>query len=319
MVKGILFVLLALCSCGSWANASGTFLKQEVVVVVSVLDQMAFSDADTRSFKRYIKQILPHHELIHIVANASLRLPSEKTKIQIREKLMLQIKNKIKSNHIITHLVIMDHGSTEISKEGNFSHLRYLGSFNETAVQKNFQEIFNPLVGRFSPGAFVMLEACSTVCDSDSESQKRIHTLMKYFKIPNGRVFAAYQDMVSVGYDLKFHLEQVGYRLKHPALLVSGLVIGFASQFGKLSNFNFAEMVALAIGSNVALSVGLKLYGFIKTFSEKVNWGYLYQFQDGFIRRVQNLNPYTQMNKLYDEKHRAQTKVTSVSCKMLFH
>src|SRR5438132_192013 len=109
VVKGILFVLLAL---GSGAHARDTSIEQnqkKVILVVSILDNIAFTDADVSSLQRYIKNILPDHELIHVTAtftDHSRPMPGDYK--YIRQKIRDQIKEKIHPDQIITHLVLMD-------------------------------------------------------------------------------------------------------------------------------------------------------------------------------------------------------------------
>lgn len=317
MVKGLLFVLLALSLCGSRASASNTLFTQKTVVVISVLDQVAFSDTDVESFNRYVKRILPQHEVIQVSTNASFFTSEETIKDQVRENIKSQIQSKIKARHLITHLIIMDHGSTDLKPTGNATSLRHLGAFNENEVNPEFKEIFDPLVGKFSKNAFVFIESCSTVCDELKSSQKRIQNLMKYFNIPEGRVFAAYQDMVSVGYDFKFHLEQVGVRIKHPAFYLAGAVLGFSSQL-PLNDFNVVEALVMSAGATAALSVGVKIYGHIKIFFHKVNWGYLYQFRKGTLFQISSLNPYHNKDELFLNRDIRKSNVIVYSCRLLF-
>lgn len=321
MVKGILFVLLALSS-GAHARDTSSENQKKTILVVSVLDDIALTEADISSFQRYVGKIFPEHQLIHVTATYdgySRPLPHDYK--YIREKIKSQMAEKILPNQIITHLVIMDHGNTSIDNaEERATLFRFLGGIDAKTVDETFKEIFNPLVGRFSSDAFVMLEACSTVCDSLYWSQERVQVLMNYFKIKNGTLFGAYQEMLSMGYEFYFQFSQIKTRMKSFPFIFTSMSLALASQIHNVmsGSVNFGEALTYGLVTHVVAPTVMKIFAYFKEKTETVNWGYLYKLKNGFVEKIYDLNPYENQNELFLKLEPKKVKAIHNSCYLLF-
>ena len=326
-VTGIFKGILVLLALSSWAHAGNTSLelpiKKQIVLVVAVLDDAAFNDADIDSLRRYIKKTLPKHELVLVIEKTSVlysNIPIVSERIEIRERIKKQILEKVLPEHEITHLIIMDHGNTTLERNPSTS-LKFFGTFNEDRVSPVFKNIFDSIVGRFSNNAFVMFEACSAVCDGLPSSEARIKTLMDYFKIENGRVFAAYQGMLSVGYELGFHLSQFLGRIKSPVFIGPALAIGLITQIDVLlsgAQFNILEFLGGTLAVDVALPLVVKALSYVKEKISSLNWGYLYTLKNSVISHIYELNPYNNKEALYLKLEPQDFKIKTVTCSGLF-
>lgn len=333
IVKGIYKGILVLLALGTLmvqpgkVHASNSSLpapenSKHIILIVSVTDDIAFTEADTDSLKRYLNKILPKHEIIHVNAFTSVVFSNIAQPHQIeevRESIENQIKEKISTQSKISHLILMDHGNTNWG-ENTKSIFKFLGTFGKDGADKDFKRLFDPLIGKFTSDAFVMIEACSTVCDGAIESQNRIQALMNYFKIKNGTVFGAYQEMLSMGYEARFHIEQIVGRMKSVPFIFASLSFGLTSQASVINGgtFNITEFVLATLGTSVALPAGMKIISYIKEKSKTVNWGFLYKFKDYNVIKSYDLNPYENQKDLYLKLEPRKFKAEIFTCASLF-
>jgi hypothetical protein len=319
----LLFVLLAL---SSGAHARDTS-KEKAVVIVSVLDGEAFTPADTESLKRYIATILPNHKVINISETTwreYIGPAMDREVTRVRASIKLQIETQVLPKYEITHLILMDHGHTghNVNKAGQLeSSFKFMGSVSSEDADEYFKELFQPMVGKFSKDAFVMLESCETVCDSLDGSQQRMKALMNYFKIPNGTIFGAYQGMVSLGYDVRFHLEHMYSYMKHPGFLFCSFSLGLFSQIPNLSadsSIDVGQTLAVMFGAHIIIPVFMKTFAYLSNKFGSVNWGYLYKMKAGAIEKIYQLHPYKNKDELYLKKDPIKFKTEIYTCNSLF-
>lgn len=336
IVKGIfkgILVLLALSTLvfqSTKVHAGNSSSTQEVpaikpiVLIISVVDGVAFTEADTDSLKRYLKKILPRNDIIHINAVTSVEfsnIPLPHQIIEVRKNIEAQIKEKISDRSKISHLVLMDHGNTSLDKNAR-TIFRYLGTFGVDGGDKAFRKIFDPLVGRFTNDATLVMESCSTVCDGVKESQNRIQVLMNYFKIKSGTVFGAYHDMLSEGYEMGFYLKQAGGQIVHPYTLIAALQIALATQIDVLftsSHFSILEFTAAFLGTTVIAPAIAKFVNYLNKKMDKYNWGFLYKFRSGNLDRVYDVNYYENKNDLFLKLNPNRFKGQIFTCSSLFN
>ena len=101
MFKGILFVLLALSALihVSEANASDTSYSNKVktILLVSVLDNVAFTESDTESLERFLAKLLPDHKFVHVKTYVDRSLPI--LSIEATERARLEIKHQLQKKN----------------------------------------------------------------------------------------------------------------------------------------------------------------------------------------------------------------------------
>lgn len=323
------------------ASARDTSLNNETktktVVVVSILDHAAFTEADVQSLERFVRNLLPDHDFIHATQSIPYtwgRVIAPNVMKGVREGIRNQLIEQLKPHHEISHLILMDHGNTDFShRETQESKdtetrtaetstiFRYLSTFGEKNVDKQFRYIFDPLVGRFSNNAFVMLESCLTMCSDLWISQKRAKTLMSFFKIKNGTLFGSYQEMVSVGYESRFHFEQALQNLKNPVFIGIAVAIGVALNFENILNnsFDISTFLIAAGLSDMAIAVIYKTFAYFHEKSRTANWGYLYKFKNSQLEQVYNLEPYSNKNNLFLHAKPEFIRGNFGRCGSLFH
>lgn len=323
--KGVL-VLLALGSGLARTNASDTLLeKQKIILVVSVLDSVAFTENDIESLRRYIKKTLPEHKIIHVNSHASSvfsGFPNKNEIERVREDLHDQMKQKISDNHEITHLFIMDHGNTIGRGNSSKTRFRFMSTIGISGISYVFKEIFKPTVGKYSDNAFVMLESCLTMCGSLSDSQKRAKTLMDYLGIKNGTLFGSYQSMISVGYELGFYLKSGNGIIKNPIMISTGLFLSLIPQVMSLADghgFDVLEYLAMFSTFEIGSVTMVKIFNYISKNSPNLNWGYLFKMKNSEVEKVFDINPYKNKHELLLKRDPQKVKNILNTCNLLFH
>lgn len=331
IVKGIYKGILVLLAMSSTAFASDTSSeinqkhskKEQVILLVSVMDEAAFYQEDAESLERYTKKILPHHKFIHISTYSSkeFRNPLTHQLNSVREEIIGQMKTKILPHHEITHFIIMDHGNTHFEKYPS-TGFRYLGFFDEKELSRGFKSVFSHLVGKFSDNPMIMLESCSTSCDGVGSSEKRMKLFLDYFQIKNATLFSAYVEMISMGYDLKYHLQHVTGKMSSAGFISSALLLGVLTQapaFLDHEPLNLTLFAASLLGVDVGLPLITKIYGYIRDRMMGYNWGYLYNFKKGNLTKAYQLDPHKNLNEMYLKLTPKTFKKEMNTCTALFN
>lgn len=105
----------------------------------------------------------------------------------------LEISGKLLPTDTISYLIISTHGGTRtpLFFSSSQTELKNLGSFSESSVSKEIQNIFDPIKNRFSKNLSIILDSCSTLCGPKKKAANRAKALLDYFNAPNGTLIGA--------------------------------------------------------------------------------------------------------------------------------
>lgn len=322
VILGVL-VLLALSSGALARDTSSNNSKQKVILIVGVLDYNAFHDSDVDSLERYLSDLIPDHKIIKIIEKTMIA-PIPRIHIKVTDNLAEQIKNLISSSdYEITHLILLDHGNTDLNGKASITNFKFLGGLSEVGVTPIFKKIFEPLSGKFSKDAFVMLESCSTACGPVATSEKRMKAMMDFFKISNGSVFGAHRDMVPHAYEAGFRFQQVRENLLDYKFIMWPVIGSALSQLIYVDKFDgtysLSRFVATVVGSYLASQIYMYFSSMSRDNSDRFNLGYLYKFNNNQIDKIYDLHPYKNQDELYLKVQPQNIIKEFNSCNFLFH
>lgn len=322
MFKKTVLGVLVLLVLSSRALASDTLLKQKAIVIVSAMDYIAFNESDVETLVRYFNTILPDHKIIQIAQRTVFSKAIPLNSREVEKGFSEQVKEKITADYEITHLVIMDHGNSDTTSKPPITTFKNLGSFTEVGVSPKFRRIFEPLVGKFSDNAFIMMESCLTTCGPLANTQKRIKSIMDFFQIKSGTIFGAYKSMAPHGFESGYKREKIRENVLNPIYMMAAVVMGVVSQVDILANhadtLNLTAMGLATFGAYTSLQAYLYWAEGRDDRSDKLNWGYLFKFKESKIDKIFDLHPHRNQDQLFLSLRPKQVKTEFNACNSLF-
>lgn len=127
---------------------------------------------------------------------------------------------KWQEGDVVNHLFISTHGNLkrDETEKPESTSFEIFGSVTNEGPDQTMQSYLQELVDRMSPTATVIFAACSTLCETDADQDvpyQRLEALMRYLKIPQGRVWGAVRPLYTTDlyFDSKSNIERFGLQL----------------------------------------------------------------------------------------------------------
>ncbi|RYZ71622.1 MAG: hypothetical protein EOP05_11845 [Proteobacteria bacterium] len=208
-----LATLLLVILASVFLNQEHAFaLGKPTVLHISFIDNSAFTSSAIAETDRFLKLAIPGAKLISVKAYVP-RFSADPE--ELRTSIQKQIRKRVKSSDLITHLVIDTHGNTlapkldlndpdieakkaayalKTAEEQNaekLTILSHIGEVSRTAADQDFRVFFKLIKGQFADDATVILNSCLTLCGDGEAPAERAKQFLKELGIPNGQIYGA--------------------------------------------------------------------------------------------------------------------------------
>lgn len=276
----LLFVLCGSCSVTAAANDN----TKQIALQIYFQDSFAFPKRSEDLFERIFKILRP--ELTY----RRISIPDHKwNEERVRENLLAQIQNILKSGEELKVLIIDTHGGTLNAKDsGHKTTLRHIGEVESRGVDHQFNEALSPLLPYASEDLQIILNSCSVFCGPSESVALRAKVILDFFGAENGSIYGSYVPEVSHEFDRKRFFKW-SYLIPDLKQVITVASVTSALMFPAML---LDEPATQAAFSSVTLGAGLGalLTGFIPAFkflSSKFffNRGYFFRFKNGELEQ----------------------------------
>lgn len=185
--------------------------RKPTILHISFIDNSAFTASAIEETDRFLKLAIPGAKLISVKAIVP-RFSADRD--ELRDTIQKQIKKRVGSKDLITHLVIDTHGNTlppkpedgvsaadakvateaKTPEEQNLEKVTLLSNIGEvsrTDADKDFRVFFKLIKGQFADDATVILNSCLTLCGDGEAPAERAKQFLKELGISNGQIYGA--------------------------------------------------------------------------------------------------------------------------------
>lgn len=159
---------------------------EDVALNLFFKDDVAFKQGDLQDFEDSLQKIYPSLKIRNIVIDVDrFESQSEKRFELVKEK----VRSSVGVDDKIRILAIHTHGETR-KKKGKFETvLNHAGVISEDSLSPDFKNIFEPIRQHTSEDLVIVLNACSTLCGTETSVQNRAKTIFEYFGSKHGQLF----------------------------------------------------------------------------------------------------------------------------------